>query len=396
MKKIVSIILIVLILISGTCVNVGAEEKPTIKVTGYSSSKVYNGKKQTQSGLKVYYNDIELINKKDYAVTYKNNKNVGAAKIIITLKGKYTGSKVVKFKINPKPTKIVSLNPTVQKIKVKWSKKTVQSDGYQIEYSASAKFENSKRITIKKDTTTVKTIGNLNAKNKYYIRVRTYKKTDGKVYFSKWCTKKSAVVPVKKYTYTPDIKVLLNSENLHPQKTNAEKLDALVTKIFKEIHTKNMTTYEKVKACYDYLVDTTTYKAWITYDSTLTDGLIYESYYDYDLIQMAYYLLSTKTGGCDSYSAAFVVMCRRLGLDAQIIGGTVSKKGGGRTGHAWSYIKLNGTDYIFDAQVQSNNKSFPYYYFGKTYTQMGSTYEISKDMYNVEDFRNFNCYMITY
>lgn len=79
-----------------------------------------------------------------------------------------------------------------------------------------------------------------------------------KIYHSKWSAIQNTTVPVKKYSKTPSIKTLLNDESLHPQKTNSPKLDALITKIFNKIHTKKMTTYDKVRACYDYLIKTTT------------------------------------------------------------------------------------------------------------------------------------------
>lgn len=187
---------------------------------------------------------------------------------------------------------------------------------------------------------------------------------------------------------------LLNSASLNPQKTNAPKMDALVDSIFAQIHTGGMSTYDKVKACYDYLVNNCRYSSlgFAFLDTSVTSDLVYKSSYDERVIINAYLILSTKEGVCDNYSSAFVVMCRRIGLDAHIIGGTVSKKGGGRTGHAWSYINLGGTQYIFDPQVQSNNKNVPYHYFGKTYSQMGTTYEPELSGYNAAEFANFECY----
>lgn len=187
---------------------------------------------------------------------------------------------------------------------------------------------------------------------------------------------------------------LLNSADLNPQKTNAPKLDALVDSIFAQIHTSEMSTYDKVKACYDYLVNNCRYSSlgFAFLDMSVVSDLVYSSDYDEQIIINAYLILSTKEGVCDNYSSAFVVMCRRIGLDAHIVGGTVSKKGGGRTGHAWAYINLSGTQYIFDPQVQSNNTDIPYHYFGKTYAQMGSTYEADLSVYNAVDFANFKCY----
>ncbi len=110
------------------------------------------------------------------------------------------------------------------------------------------------------------------------------------------------------------------------------------------------------------------------------------------MVLNSYTILSNKIGVCDNYSAAFTVMCRRIGLDAHIMGGTVSKKGGGRTPHAWSYLIINETQYIFDPQVQSRNLNAPYFFFGKTYSQMGTRYEKDDDYFTPDDFNNFECY----
>ncbi len=48
---------------------------------------------------KVILNNKQLVKNKDYKITYKNNKNVGTATIIITGKGKYSGSKKNEFEI---------------------------------------------------------------------------------------------------------------------------------------------------------------------------------------------------------------------------------------------------------------------------------------------------------
>ena len=207
-------------------------------------------------------------------------------------------------------------------------------------------------------------------------------------------TKKSTTAPKTTIKKADSIETLINSAKLNPQKTNAPALDTLVDTIFAQIHTKNMSTYDKVKACFDYLVNNCSYSSFGFgfLDTSVVDGLVYTSEYDYWLVLNSYLILSTKEGVCDNYSAAFAVMCRRIGLDAHIVGGTVSKKGGGRTGHAWAYINLNGQAYTFDPQVQSKNKNSPYYFFGKTYKQMGTTYEIDTSYYNAADFSNFNCY----
>lgn len=84
-----------------------AQPKPTTptvqslskaQMTGISS-KTYNGKVQTQSGLKVTCEGKTLTQGKDYTVSYKNNVNAGTATVTVTGIGNYKDSKSASFTI---------------------------------------------------------------------------------------------------------------------------------------------------------------------------------------------------------------------------------------------------------------------------------------------------------
>ena len=82
-------------------------------------------------------------------------------------------------------------SPKSKTIKVKW-KKISSADGYQIQYASNAKFtKNKKKVTVKKAATTTKTIQKLKMKSRYYVRIRAYKKVNGKTTYSKWSSTKS-------------------------------------------------------------------------------------------------------------------------------------------------------------------------------------------------------------
>ena len=102
------------------------------------------------------------------------------------------------FAINPKSTTVTKLTPGSKKMTVKWKKQATQTTGYEIQYSKSSKFTNSKIATVKKNTATSKTIKKLSAKKKYYARIRTYKtvKVNGKAtkLYSNWSKAKSVTV----------------------------------------------------------------------------------------------------------------------------------------------------------------------------------------------------------
>lgn len=84
------------------------------KVSGIKN-KVYTGKAVKQNPV-VKLDGKKLKNGTDYSVSYKNNKNVGTATVIITGKGNYKGKVTKKFKIT-KAANPLKVKPTSKKVK---------------------------------------------------------------------------------------------------------------------------------------------------------------------------------------------------------------------------------------------------------------------------------------
>ena len=159
----------------------------------------YNGKVITPSVTVKDTLGKDLVKDTDYKVSYQSGrKNVGKYAVKVTLTGNYSGTKTMYFAINPKSTTVTKLTPGSKKMTVKWKKQATQTTGYEIQYSKSSKFTNSKIATVKKNTATSKTIKKLSAKKKYYARIRTYKtvKVNGKAtkLYSSWSKAKSVTV----------------------------------------------------------------------------------------------------------------------------------------------------------------------------------------------------------
>ena len=163
----------------------------TPTVTLSTSAYTYNGKTRKPSVT------VKIGSKKlttaDYSVKYASGrKNVGQYKVTVTLKGNYTGSKSVYFKINPKGTTLATSTPASKAITVKWKKQSAKMassriSGYQIQLATNSKFtKNKKTVTVKGYSTTSKKVTKLKGKTKYYIRIRTYKTVGGKKYYSPW------------------------------------------------------------------------------------------------------------------------------------------------------------------------------------------------------------------
>jgi hypothetical protein len=82
-------------------------------------------------------------------------------------------------------------NPSAKNVTLKW-KKSSKITGYQIQYSTSSNFAKSKTVKVNKNLTQKK-FTKLQKGKTYYVRIRAYKKSGGKMYYSSWSKKKIKV-----------------------------------------------------------------------------------------------------------------------------------------------------------------------------------------------------------
>lgn len=167
--------------IKRTCGVCGTTEKTTIyrlsQISLAKKSFTYNGKEQKPSVV-LWDRSGNQIGTANYTVAYSNNRNVGKAKITVTLSGNYAGTLTKTFNICPDKTQITRLTRKSKGFQVKWKKKLNQTSGYEIQYSDDSRFSKSrtKTVDVSKKTAVSKDVKKLKAKKKYYVRVRTYKK----------------------------------------------------------------------------------------------------------------------------------------------------------------------------------------------------------------------------
>ena len=172
----------------------------------------------TVSGTTSISNDTQLTvyDKNGYSVaaenpTWNNNKQSGTWKFNVSLgKGtyyirvyEYNDRGLYNFTITPHQNdlKKASLKvPTLKKlegkkksVEVKWSKVTSGITGYQIEYSTDKNFSKrkTKTVDIKKKSTASHTIKKLKTRTRYYVRIRSYKKSGKNYTYSKWSKTKN-------------------------------------------------------------------------------------------------------------------------------------------------------------------------------------------------------------
>lgn len=161
-----------------------------VEITLSYSSAAYSGKAKKPVA-KLTYHGKTLAKGTDYELAYTDNRNVGKAKVTVTGKGSYAGTKVKTFRIVPEGTSISKVTKGKKQFTVKWKKQSTQTTGYQIRYSTSSKFSKAKTVTVKKNTATSKAVKKLKANKKYYVKVRTYKKIGNSTYYSAWSSAKT-------------------------------------------------------------------------------------------------------------------------------------------------------------------------------------------------------------
>ena len=161
----------------------------TIKLS--ATSYTYNGKVKKPT-VTIKDSAGKTISSSNYTIKYASGrKNVGTYKVTITFKGKYSGTKVLTFKIVPKAASVNKLTGEKKAVTVKLNKQTTQTSGYQIQYATKKTFTSAKATNITSNKTTTKTIKSLKAKTTYYVRVRSYKTVSGTKIYSAWSSAKS-------------------------------------------------------------------------------------------------------------------------------------------------------------------------------------------------------------
>lgn len=119
--------------------------------------------------------------------------------------------------------------------------------------------------------------------------------------------------------------------------TKAEAFYEEAKDILRKIINDDMTDYEKTLAIFEYLVDK------VSYDYDSLDAID-----EYDGNNACYFLegvFEYNRAVCDGKSKAFVMLCRMEGIECLRDYGD-SPNGG--AGHAWNYVKIDGTWYMVD------------------------------------------------
>lgn len=76
---------------------------------------------------------------------------------------------------------------------ITWTKNK-KASGYQLQWSVNKSFKNAKKLNVNQKTSVIAFLKGLQANKTYYVRVRSYKKANGKKYYGLWSSVKKQTV----------------------------------------------------------------------------------------------------------------------------------------------------------------------------------------------------------
>ncbi len=164
-------------------------------------SFIYNGKSK-KPGITIEDNQGKMLNEGvDYTIIYPENaKEPGIYKVTVQFRGNYSGTMSGNFTLRPQNVSISKLMPKKSGFSVKWKKQKQKLSGYEISYSTSRKFtkKTTHFLTIRKGAGTSKSVSKLKDKQKYYVRLRSFRtvKENGRSrkLYSEWSKAKTVRV----------------------------------------------------------------------------------------------------------------------------------------------------------------------------------------------------------
>lgn len=130
----------------------------------------------------------KLGSNKTYYIRIRPYKQIGKTKIY----GYWTSTVTKKTRhINEaNPVSISKLTAKTKAFTVEW-KAISNATGYQIDYSTSGKFGSTPSLTVNGANKISYTVSGRKAKQKHYVRMRTYRTVNGKNYYSEWSPTKT-------------------------------------------------------------------------------------------------------------------------------------------------------------------------------------------------------------
>ena len=127
----------------------------------------------------------KTISRSYYNVSYdRDSKSAGRHTVRVTFKGNYSGTLSRSYTINPQATYITRLSRLPKGFAVNLRRlSSATATGYQVQYSLNRNFKGAK---VKVLRGTSMNIRGLQGNKNYYVRIRAYKGSGGRAYYSAW------------------------------------------------------------------------------------------------------------------------------------------------------------------------------------------------------------------
>lgn len=362
-----------------------SEQEPSVPVSIASAVVTGIDKAYGQTGKaikptpKVVLDGKELKAKTDYRVTYKNNVKRGTATMTIEGIGDYTGKVTKKFKIQYRIKYVLNGGENNKKNPISYAGKAKNGVTAKL---AKPKREGYKFVGWYSDKKCTKQVTEITGKG-------------DKTYYAKW----------KKSVYT------ITYKGLGSKCTNAKANPATYTKSSKTIKLKDPVRvgYYRFAGWYSdkkfkkrvktiskgSTGDITLYAKWVkskeftTGDKdvdrqvkklakthkTLKSAFNWVKNHRHKNFSKRVYPVGSTNWGlkeakrfffsdqrdCYGFAAAFYYLALYHGYDAKLVSGKVPRRGGGLASHGWVEIKINGTAYVFDPDLQRQYPGHKFY-----------------------------------
>ena len=162
---------------------------------------------------------------------------------------------------------------------------------------------------------------------------------DGKVVFTAEQLAASAAAGAAAQSATASTTASAPQAAVLTQGVTNQALANAVMSVLSQIITPGMTDDQKLLACYNYVIDTTSYKR--TYETPAGD---FTGQYAMDVF-------ITHQGNCYRYASAFAYLAKGCGFDVCVNTGMIKAARGGVTPHGWAVVNIGGVPYIFDPDM---------------------------------------------
>ncbi len=136
----------------------------------------------------------------------------------------------------------------------------------------------------------------------------------------------------------------LGADGKWDEDKKGDQLDILLQQVIDQVTTPAMSQEGKLRACYDYVVNSFSYERKYSFQNVSGWERTY-----------ALEMLTKRKGNCYNFAATFGCLAEKLGYSVNTIAGATGARGGGWTPHSWVEINMGGTVYIFDPEMEHAN-----------------------------------------